>query len=87
MPFRRGRVYLQVHFMEEPMTFQLSSLLYKSAALKREIDVEQRRGKPDRLRLMRLQTLRLKLMERLHALSRHPAVSQLRSGGPASACC
>jgi hypothetical protein len=36
---------------------------------------------------MRLQTLRLKLMERLHALSRHPAVSQLRSGGPASACC
>jgi hypothetical protein len=36
---------------------------------------------------MRLQTLRLKLMERLHALSLHTGVSHFRSGGPNPACC
>ena len=69
------------------MSFQLPSLLYKSALLKQEIETEQKRGRPDRLRLMRLQTLRLKLMERLHALNLHTGVSHFRSGGPNPACC
>jgi len=69
------------------MTLSLPSLLYKSALLQKEIETEKKRGRPDRLRLMRLVTLRLKLMERLHALSRHPAMGRFRSSGPASACC
>ena len=69
------------------MTFQLPSLLYKSAVLQQEIVAEQKRGGADRLRLMRLQTLRLKLMERLQALSRHASLSQFRAGGQTPACC
>ena len=51
------------------MTFKLPSLLYKSALIQREIDAEQTRPRPDRLRLMRLKALRLKLTERLQRLS------------------
>jgi hypothetical protein len=69
------------------MTLSLPSLLYKSALLQQEIETEQKRGRPDRLRLMRLKTLRLKLMERLHALSRHTGLSQFRSAGQVQACC
>ena len=69
------------------MTFQLPSLLYKSALLQQEIETEQKRGRPDRLRLMRLKTIRLKLMERLHALSRHTDMSQFATGRRMPACC
>lgn len=53
------------------MMFTFPSLLYRSALLQREIDAEQTRALPDRLRIMRLKALRLKVMERLHALNRY----------------
>ena len=55
------------------MTFKLSSLLYKSALIQQEIDSEQQQRRPDWLRVMRLKTLRLKLMERLSAVARQAA--------------
>ena len=63
------------------MTFKLPSLLYKSALIQREIDAEQTRPRPDRLRLMRLKALRLKLMERLHAIERYAAMHSLHRDG------
>lgn len=57
------------------MTFKLPSLLYKSALIQQEIDAEAIRPRPDGLRLMRLKTLRLKLMERLHVLNRYAAMN------------
>lgn len=65
------------------MTFNLSSLLDKSSRLQQQIDAEQKRARPDWLRLMRLKKLRLQLMDRLHGLARmqhgrnHPPLSAL----------
>lgn len=52
------------------MTFRISSLLYKSSRLQQQIDAEQKRPRPDWLRLMRLKKLRLRLMDRLHGIAR-----------------
>jgi hypothetical protein len=63
------------------VTFHLPSLLYKSALIQQEIEAEHSRPRPDRLRLMRLKTLRLKIMERLHALIRTGSFPALGSAG------
>lgn len=68
------------------MTFKLPSLLYRSALIQQEIDAEQTRPQPDRLRLMRLKTLRLKLTERLHALNRYAVAAAFGPRAVAGAC-
>lgn len=68
------------------MIFKLPSLLYKSALIQQEIDAEQTRPQPDRLRLMRLKTLRLKLMERLHVLNRYAGMQGFGPRGAVAAC-
>ena len=55
------------------MRFHLPTLLYRSALIQRWIDAERRRPAPDRLRVMRLNALRLKLMSRLLALTARAA--------------
>jgi hypothetical protein len=55
------------------MSFHFPSLLYRSTLIQREIDAEKRRSQPDRLRVMRLNALRLKLMSRLLELNRSAA--------------
>jgi hypothetical protein len=52
------------------MRFQFPALLYRSTLIRREIDAEHRRPKPDRLRLMRLNALRLRLMNRIVSAAR-----------------
>jgi hypothetical protein len=64
------------------MSFHFPSLLYRSTLIQREIDAEKRRPQPDRLRVMRLNTLRLKLMSRLLELTRSAAPQ-----GPLLAAC
>lgn len=55
------------------MSFHFPTLLYRSALIQRWIDAEKRRPEPDRLRVMRLNALRLKLMSRLLSLTRNAA--------------
>jgi hypothetical protein len=52
------------------MRFQFPTLLYRSTLIRREIDAEHRRPKPDSLRLMRLNALRLRLMKRITWVAR-----------------
>jgi hypothetical protein len=52
------------------MSFQFPALLYRSTLIRQEIDAEYRRPKPDPLRLMRLNALRLKLMNRIASVAR-----------------
>jgi hypothetical protein len=61
-----ARAYLQP--LEDAMTYSLPALLYRSAIIKQEIEAERQRVAPDRLRVMRLNAIRLKLMNRLLAL-------------------
>jgi hypothetical protein len=67
--------------MEDTMSFHFPTLLYRSALLQREIDAEQRQSKPDWLRVMRLNALRLKLMSRLLAFA--PSVTPGNAALPA----
>jgi hypothetical protein len=68
------------------MTFKLPSLLYRSALVQREIDVEQHRAQPDWMRLMRLKALRLKLMERLQRLNSFTRMNGFHAAGALCVC-
>lgn len=50
------------------LSSKFSSLLFRAARLREMMEREKRRAKVDGLRLMRLNRLRLKVMENLHAL-------------------
>ncbi len=68
------------------MTFRLPSLLYKSALIQQEIETEQQQSRPDWLRVMRLKALRLKVMDRLSAVTRQAASLKLQAGPSPCAC-
>lgn len=48
----------------------LKSLLARSAQLQREIETEQKRPKPDSLRLLKLKKIRLVVKDRLQRMAR-----------------
>ena len=57
------------------------SLLFKSSKIQHEIEREQQRVAPDRLRLIKLKKIRLLIMDQLQRIAeRHQAVLQ-DSGG------
>ena len=68
------------------MTFRLPSLLYRSALIQPEIEAEHSRPSPNRLRLMRLVALRLKIMERLQQMSRYAAMNGFHAQHAVGAC-
>ena len=68
------------------MTFKLPSLLYKSALIQQEIEAELQRSRPDWLRVMRLKSLRLRLMDRLSAVARQAAALGAPRGAHACPC-
>lgn len=66
------------------MSFHFPTLLYRSALIQQRIEAENQRPEPDRMLVMRLNALRLKLMNRLLSLTRNATP---QNGLLASACC